>query len=320
MSCTSYVRRQRLLDTRGSERDLADAGTRRVGERVGECRRGRALRRLAGAEERLARTVDEVHFHAVRKLRKAQDRIAGPVAARDPRALEAHRFVQRPAERLHDAPFDLVLDAVGVHDLAAVVRSHGAYHAHAPAFAVDLSLAGDCRVRGEVLVARETEAAAAAGLPAVGLPAEALGGGAHHGLRAWILEVSEAEGDRIGARSRGELVHEAFDGEDVHVRAQRTKRGHAQRHFGDEVVHHAGVREPVERDRVAIAAAGRLGDRPGRGRREGLFEMPGRREVAGGAGARRVRVAPDLVLEVRYPAGVQARARPGYHGRTVRLT
>ncbi len=66
----------RGLDALAIERQLADSHAGRIGDRIGERRRGRALRRFAGAEERRAGAVDDVHVDAVRHVGKAQDRIA----------------------------------------------------------------------------------------------------------------------------------------------------------------------------------------------------------------------------------------------------
>ncbi len=140
----------------------------------------------------------------------------------------------------------------------------------------------DGAVRREVLVAREREAAPASALLLKTRPAEALGRRIHDVDRARILEVPQPEIDRIGLRRSRELVHEAFDREHVVIRAERAQRGHAQRHRGHEVVNDARVLEAVDRNRVAIAAAGRQRQRLGRRRRERRFDVPRGREVPGG--------------------------------------
>ena len=95
--------------------------------------------------------------------------------------------------------------------IAATARSG----ADAAALAVDLDFDRDRAVGGEVLVAREGEAAPAPALLLVARPAEALGGRADHVARARVLEVPQPELDRIGLRRARELVHEALDREHV---------------------------------------------------------------------------------------------------------
>src|SRR5438105_2959456 len=107
-----FLRGQYLLHSVAIERQVADTHASRMGNGVGQCTGARTLRRLAGAEEMLAWPVDDVHVHALRDMREAQDRITRPVAARDARVGEHHRLERRPADRLDDAALDLVLDAI----------------------------------------------------------------------------------------------------------------------------------------------------------------------------------------------------------------
>ena len=65
----------------------------------------------------------------------------------------------------------------------------------------------------------------------------------------------EPELHRIGAGGRRKLVHEAFDGEDVHVRAQRAQRRDPHRHRRQEVMDHRALGKFIERNGIAVAAA-----------------------------------------------------------------
>ena len=60
---------------------------------------------------------------------------------------------------LHDAALDLVHDAVRVHGVAAVHGARDTAHPDRARLALDLDLHRDRAVGGEVLVAREGEAA-----------------------------------------------------------------------------------------------------------------------------------------------------------------
>ena len=132
------------------------------------------------------------------------------------------------------------------------------------------------------------------------MPAGALRGRLDHGARTRVLEVPQAELDRIGERGRRELVDERFEREHVGVAAERAQRRGAHRHFRQEVLEHLLVREIVERNRVALAAAGGQ-RRVGRRRRlGGLLQVPARQQIDAFPPARAVvvRVAPDLVRPV----------------------
>src|SRR5207249_7759740 len=137
---------------------------------------------------------------------EAQDGIAAPVAARDARAVEGDAFVQGPARRLQDAALKLVLDAVEIDRLTAVDRRDGALQAHATALPVELDLDRQGHIGGEVLVARERTAAAAAPLLLVLRPAKAIGGGRDDLAGARIIEMAQTEHERIGLRRTRKLV------------------------------------------------------------------------------------------------------------------
>src|ERR1043165_1688615 len=97
---------ERGLYTVGMERQIADALSGRVRERVGDGRDGRTLRSLARAERAFARAIDQLdrdlwHFG------HGQDRIGRPVARQDALPIEFHLLVQGPACRLDHAALDL---------------------------------------------------------------------------------------------------------------------------------------------------------------------------------------------------------------------
>src|SRR5690349_9938159 len=166
----------RGLDSLPRQRQLAQAHAGRVGDRVGDGRRGRSLRRLAGAEKRRAGAFDHVDFDAVGHLGEARDRVGCPIVAYDPASVERDGLVERPAHRLDDATFDLVAYPVGIDHLSAVDRADWTDHARAPGFALDFDLHREREVRREVLVAREREAASSTAGLGVTRPAESRGG------------------------------------------------------------------------------------------------------------------------------------------------
>jgi hypothetical protein len=106
----------------GGEGDVAQPYAGGIADGVGNGGGGRPLPRLASAQEGLARTGDDVDFDRFRGGGEAQDRIAAPVAAQDMAAIEVDRFIQGPACGLDDGALDLVADAIGTDDLAAVHR------------------------------------------------------------------------------------------------------------------------------------------------------------------------------------------------------
>ena len=73
-------------------------------------------------------SVKEGHLDG-RHFWEGQNRIAHPVHAGDAGAIERHFLVQRAAQRLHDRPFDLVAQPIGIDDQPAVVRTGDALHA-----------------------------------------------------------------------------------------------------------------------------------------------------------------------------------------------
>ena len=132
--------------------------------------------------------------------------------------------------------------------------------------------------------------------------------------------MSKPELDRVRASRNRQLVHEALDRKHIVIGAERAHRRYPKRHLRNEVMHHMGVGECVDRDRIAIAAAFRQWNRLRRRHREGLGHMLGRQHAAGAARPHRMGIAPDLEVPVRDLAvlverGLQLR----HHGRAVRL-
>jgi hypothetical protein len=87
--------------------------------------------------------------------------------------------------------------------------------------AIDHNLDRHGAIGGKVLVLGKGKAAAAA-VATFGTsgPAEPLGRGLHDGAGAAVRHMGKAEGQGIGAGGLRQLVHEALDGEDIHVRAE----------------------------------------------------------------------------------------------------
>ncbi len=110
--------------------------------------------------------------------------------------------------------------------------------------------------------------------------------------------MAQAQVHRVGSAGAGELVHQALDGEDVHVRAQRTQGGNPHGRGLYEMRDHMPVGHGVEWNRVTIAPALRHGDRLGLVGRERWFDLPACQQGAGAAGTAVVAVAPDLIAPV----------------------
>src|SRR5205823_3574763 len=189
--------------------------------------------------EGLTQPVDDMDLDTIGNFRETQHRIARPVGAGDAGLVEADGFVQRPARRLHDAALDLVADSVWVDRLPAVDRTDRTLEPRPSRFAIDLDLDREREIRALVLVPGEREAAPVTPGPRIARPAEARRRGSNNVARAGVVEVPQSELNRIESRRARELVDEAFDGEHVHVRAERAQRGDAHRHRRDEMMDHA---------------------------------------------------------------------------------
>lgn len=167
--------------------------------------------RLAATEKRHSWPIEDMHLDLVRHGVEAQDRIGLPVHAGDARVVERNALVQLPAHRLHDGGFDLVGDAIRIDHLAGIDGGDRADQARAAGLAVDFDLGRDGAINGEVLVAREGKAVAAVlGRLSAGLPAEGLCRLADDVAAARILEMLDAEFDRIGARPQRQTGRAAY--------------------------------------------------------------------------------------------------------------
>src|SRR5690606_28306934 len=130
---------------------------------------------------------------------ESDDRIARPILRQHRRIVEADFLLQRPAQRLDDAAGDLIDDAVRIDDVAAIVGADCTYDADTAIARVHLDLHGDGHEGGEVLVAGKGDAATTIALLLEIRPAELLGAGGEHGTAAFVLEVTQAIFERIGA-------------------------------------------------------------------------------------------------------------------------
>src|SRR5205823_7151663 len=182
--------------------------------------------RFAGAEEWLTRPVDDVDLDLTENIREAQDGIATPVAGENVRAIERDRLVERPARRLNDAARDLELDPVGIDGLAAVGSGHGANEPDSTGLMLDLELDRDRAIGFEIiLVSRECKTKGAPRRQlGVHAPAEFFGRQLDNVDRPLVVEMLQAEFDRIDIGRRGKLVHEAFDREHVRITAETAQR------------------------------------------------------------------------------------------------
>ena len=108
----------------------------------------------------------------------------------------------------------------------------------------------------------------------------------------------QPEFDRIGAGRDRKFIHETLDRKHVVIGAERPHRRNPHRHRRDEVMHHMGVGEFVDRDRVAVAAAFRQRKRLRRRHGERLRHVLGRQHRSGSARPHRMGVAPDLEIPV----------------------
>src|SRR5262249_22090207 len=107
--------RERGADPLGRERKIAQAYAGGDEDRVADRGRRRPLRGFAASKVWLARTVEE-HGLDRRHLGKAKDRIRVPVETGDAHAIEAHRFLERPARGLEETSLELAREAGRVDD------------------------------------------------------------------------------------------------------------------------------------------------------------------------------------------------------------
>ena len=180
-------------------------------------------RGLARAQWRLAGPRHGHHLDH-RHIAEIEDRVAAPfevghgVVCR----LELHLLVQGAAGGLQHIAMNLLLYAGRVDQGAGVMPDHHAAHMHLAGLAVDFNIShpgGPGRTKARpfaVRIARVSHALAVQhirvsgrALPAglrVHFPAGALGGQAHQLGGTRLVEVAQAELDRVHARGRGQLV------------------------------------------------------------------------------------------------------------------
>jgi len=241
-------------------------------------------------------------------------------------AVESHFLAERRAQTHDDAPLHLRHQVVWIEDRAALEDLAHASH-HDPLL-LPVQRDFDAGRHVGALFSAARQAHAHPGLPllhALG-PLEPAGGLFEHRAEARIVEVRQAEVQRVAARQGGQLVHEALPGEIVGRGRQRAIRPLAQRRIGGHVaaarlagavrrVHRrsAGVdvQEMPARQRALLIQAGLDVDRRGRaeiGPRELLLARPSQRDGApGGAGqARRLdgrlpsMLAAETAAEIRH--------------------
>src|SRR5262252_2395409 len=177
--------RQCLLHPVGRERHAADAHAGGVEDGVGDRRRQRPHRRLAGAGGRDLGPVDDHDVDRLRRLGDVEDRVGHPVDGGHVLAVELDLLPQRATDALDDVALDRMREAVGIDDLTAVVCNGELARPDLAGRAVDVDLGDDRDARAVAL--RIGDAAAAhlvAGLVAARrgsrLPARLLGGGLDH--------------------------------------------------------------------------------------------------------------------------------------------
>ena len=71
-------------------------------------------------QKRCAGPVENMDIQALGDGSEPQDWVGRPIDAGDAGVVEGHALVERPADRLDDAAFDLIDQPVGIDDLAAV--------------------------------------------------------------------------------------------------------------------------------------------------------------------------------------------------------
>src|SRR5262249_16689050 len=255
-----------LLDPVGRERHGADAHAGGVEDRVGDRRRHRTDRGLAGAGGRQLGMVDRHHLDRFRSLGDVEDRIGHPVDAGHVLSVELDFLPERAAHALHDVALDGVLEPIGVDDLPAVMGNGELACPDLSARAVDIDLGHD-RAAGAVALGIGDAAAGhlVAGLVLARrgprLPSGFFGGGLDHRDVARVLDVTQAELDGIEVERRRHLVHERLAGEMdlrsnriAQMRAAQRRAALEQRRNG--LPRHALVGELVGLGRDAEAVGG----------------------------------------------------------------
>src|SRR5690242_627503 len=153
--------------------------------------------RFARANRWLARLVDQLSNN-IWNLRERQDGIALPVQAGDARWRELHFFFHGATQRLNHIAFDLVAHAVSIDDLPAVMCHDDPAYANRASRAIHRDLGNGGNVGLGVLVASECQAAPLATGKWV-VPARAPRRRLKHRPRAWVIEIAQAEYQRVDA-------------------------------------------------------------------------------------------------------------------------
>src|ERR1700688_4164702 len=100
---------------------MADANGRRIDHGVGDRRRDRTVRGLAGPDRIAVGPLDQLDLY-FRHFAEAKDRVVGPRRAGDALAVEANALFQDPAGGLDFPAFDLVDHAVRIDGFADIDR------------------------------------------------------------------------------------------------------------------------------------------------------------------------------------------------------
>src|SRR6266571_6420624 len=116
----------------------------------------------------------------------------------------------------------------------------------------DLYLRHCGAISAQILVPRESDAVTAAFGGSPVSPLRAPRCCFYDGATTRILEVPQAESNRVNPRRLSELIHEGFDRKHVGVRTQRAQRRGSHRHLVYVVVDHALVWKVVYRNRVTV--------------------------------------------------------------------
>src|SRR5262249_17055322 len=113
--------------------------------------------------------------------------------------------LEQGAAQSHDhRAFDLVLQVVRVDDGTAIERADGADDLHAAARTIDRDLGAGGDIAAFLETYREAGPAIATRLPA---PAEGAGRRLEHRAHPIVLEVLEAELQRVEVDGMGQVVH-----------------------------------------------------------------------------------------------------------------
>src|SRR5256885_4699049 len=118
------------------ERRFAQARSRGVEAGVADGRGHGPNGSLAAADRGHLRPVDQRDLD-LWNLFVAQNRIARPIEILDSRGIELYLFHERAAGALNDVAFNLILQAVGIDDQAAIVRDADFLDGHLAARSID---------------------------------------------------------------------------------------------------------------------------------------------------------------------------------------